>query len=172
MKKIIVVHPVKETAMAIKALIEKGGFYVSHICALASSALEISQSLDNGVIVCPFVMKDMSASDMALRLPHDFDVIALSKSGSEQYMGNMITMPIPVNVDDFLKTIGILCQSASGFTKRSKTQEEYISKAKGVLMTVKNMTEPQAHKFLQSESMKTRKNIVQIAMNILDEFTN
>lgn len=172
MKNIIVVHPTKETALSIKGLIEKGGFYVSHICALASSALEIAQSLGKGIIVCPFVMRDMSAVDMALRLPPDFDVVALSKSGTEQYMGNMITVPMPINVDEFLSTIGILCAGGAGFTKRSETDEEYILKAKNILMTVKHMTEPKAHKYLQSESMRSGKNIVRIAMDILDEFAN
>ncbi len=170
MKDIIVVHPVKETAMKIRALIEEGGFHVSHICALASSALEIAYSKRNGIIVCPFVMRDMSSTDLAFRLPQDFDVIALSTSGSEQYMGNMITMPMPINVDEFLKTIAILSSSTSSFTKRSKSDEEYISKAKEVLMSGKHMSEIEAHKFLQTESMKTGKNIVIIARNILDEF--
>lgn len=170
MKNIIVVQPAKETAMAIRALIEKGGFHVSHICALASSALEIAQTLRSGIIVCPFVMRDMSAADLALRLPADFDVIALSKNGSEQYMGNMITMPTPFDEDDFLETIRILASSVGGFTKRSETDAEYISKAKNVLMNVKEMTEVQAHKFLQNESMRTGKSIAKIAMDILDEF--
>lgn len=169
MKDIIVVHPVKETAMAIRSLIEEGGFHVSHICALASSALEIAYSKRNGIIVCPFVMRDMTSTDMAFRLPPDFDVIALSNNGSEQYMGNMITMTLPINVDEFLKTIGILSVSTSSFTKRSKNDEDYISKAKEVLISVKGMNENEAHKFLQTESMKTGKNIVKIAMNILDE---
>lgn len=172
MKNIIVVHPVKDTAMAIRALIEEGGFYVSHICALASSALEVAQTLKCGIIVCPFVMRDMSASDMALRLPPDFDIIALSKNGSEQYMGNMITMPLPINVEDFLRTIGILSSSASSFTKRSETDEQYIAKAKNILINAKNMSEMQAHKYLQGQSMSTGRNIAQIAMDILDEFTN
>ncbi len=170
MKDIIVVHPVKETAMAIRSLIEEGGFHVSHICALASSALEIACSKRNGIIVCPFVMRDMSSTDLAFRLPPDFDVIALSNNGSEQYMGNLITMPMPINVDEFLKTIGVLSLSTSGFTKRSKNDEDYISKAKEVLISVKGMDENEAHRFLQTESMKTGKNIVKIAMNILDEF--
>ena len=78
MKDIVVVYPVKETAQAIANLIEKRGFHVSHICALGSSVLEISQQKRRGVIVCPFVMRDMSAADLAEILPVDFDVVALS----------------------------------------------------------------------------------------------
>lgn len=170
MKDIVVVYPVKETAQAIANLIEKSGFRVSHICALGSSALEISQQKRRGVIVCPFVMRDMSASDLAEILPVDFDVVALSKNGSEQYMGNMITLPLPIEKEMFIQTISVLASSRSSFTKRTDDEADCISKAKEVLIAVKGMNECQAHKFLQSESMKTGRKISAVAMGILDEF--
>ncbi len=168
MKDIIVVYPVKETAMSIRSLLEKGGYHVSHICALGSSALEIAYEKRKGVIICPFYMKDMSSADLAEALPYDFDIIALSKNGSEQYMGNMITLPLPVNTREFMQTVGILASGGSGFTKRSGNENDYISKAKQALMAVKGMTEPQAHKYLQTESMKNGKKMFQTAMDVLD----
>lgn len=168
-KDIIVVYPVKETAMAMRALIESGGYHVSHVCALGSSALEISGSKKDGVIVCPFIMKDMSSADLAEALPADFDVIALSKNGSEQYMGNMITLPLPINKEEFLRTVGLLANSKTGFTRRSESDGEYISKAKQALMSLKGMNEAQAHKYLQKESMKSGKKLAQTAMDILDQ---
>lgn len=168
-KDVIVVYPVKETAMAIRALIENGGFHVSHVCALGSSALEISYSKKSGVIVCPFVMRDMSSAQLAEALPVDFDVIALSKSGTEQYMGNMITLPLPINKSDFLQTVGLLANSQSGFTRRSGEDADYIAKAKQALMSLKGMSEMQAHKYLQNESMKSGKRLAQTAMDILGQ---
>lgn len=171
MKEVIVIYPVKNTAKAIAKLIEKNGFHVSHICALGASALEISQQKRHGVIICPFVMQDMSAADLAESLPIDFDVVALSKNGSEQYMGNMITLPLPMEKESFIQTIRVLACSRGSFTKRSSDDEDSISKAKGLLMAVKGMNEGQAHKFLQNESMRTGKKIASVAMDILDEFT-
>lgn len=169
MKDIIIVYPVKETAMAIRALIEKGGYHVSHICALGSSALEIAHDKRSGVIVCPFVMRDMSSAALSEALPQDFDVVALSKTGKELYMGNMITLPLPIDTKNFLQTIGLLATSKSGFTKRSESDSDYISKAKQALMSIRGMSEVQAHKYLQSESMCKGKKLVQTAMDILDQ---
>ncbi|MDE5605112.1 MAG: response regulator [Eubacterium sp.] len=169
MKDIIVVYPSRDTAMKLRALIEKGGYHVSHICAHGSTALEIAQEKRNGVIVCPFVMRDMSSADLADALPNDFDVIALSKNGREQYMGNMLTLAMPLNVSEFLQTVGILASSQSGFTKRSESENDYISKAKEALMSVKGMSEMQAHKYLQQVSMNSGKKLLQTAMDILDE---
>ena len=170
MKDIVVVYPVKETAVAIANLVEKSGFHVSHICALGASALEIAYQKRRGVIVCPFLMRDMSATELSESLPVDFDVVALSKNGSEQYMGNMITLPLPMEKDLFIQTIGVLAASTSSFTKRSDDDGDYISKAKQALMAVKGFNESQAHKFLQNQSMQTGKKIVAVAMDILDEF--
>ena len=170
MKDIIVVYPVKETALSIRALIEKSGFHVSHICALGSSALEIAQAKQKCVIVCPFLMRDMSSAELADQVPQGFDIIALSKNGSEQYMGNMITLPLPIDRAEFLQTVAILAQSKSSFTRRSADEEGYISKAKQALMASKGISEMQAHRLLQSESMKTGKKMSAVAMDILDSF--
>ena len=169
MKDIVVVYPSRDAAMKLRALIEKGGYHVSHICAHGSTALEIAQEKRNGVVVCPFVMSDMSSADLADALPNDFDVIALSKNGSEQYMGNMLTLAMPLDVNEFLQTVGILASSQSGFTKRSESDHDYISKAKEALMSVKGMSEMQAHKYLQKVSMNSGKKLLQTAMDILDE---
>ncbi|MCC8016699.1 MAG: ANTAR domain-containing protein, partial [Clostridiales bacterium] len=168
MKDVVVVYPVKETALSIKALVEKSGFHVSHICALGSSALKIAQMKQKGVIICPFLMRDMSSSDLAEQVPPGFDVLALSKNGSEQYMGNMMTIPLPVNQDDFTRTVALLASSRSGFTRRNGNESDYVSKAKQALMSCENITESQAHEFLQNESMRTGKKLSEVAMDILD----
>lgn len=170
MKDVIVVYPVKETAMSIRALLEKSGFHVSHICALGSSALEIAQVKQTGVIICPFVMRDMSSSDLAEQVPQGFDIIALSKNGSVQYMGNMITLPLPIDRTEFIQTVAVLASSKSSFTRRSSSDEDYISKAKQALIAANGMSETQAHKFLQNESMRTGKKISAVARDILDSF--
>ena len=171
LKDIIVVYPLKETALSIRALLEESGFHVSHICALGSSALRIAQEKLGGIIVCPFLMKDMTSAQLAEQLPQGFDIIALSKNGTEQYMGNMITLPVPMNRADFLSTVQMLANSKSGFTRRSGNDGEYISKAKQALMSVYGMSETQAHKYLQKESMKSGKKIAAVAMDILDRLT-
>ena len=155
--------------MKLRALIEKGGYHVSHICAHGSTALEIAQEKRKRFIGCPFFMSDMSSAELAEVLPDGFDIVALSKNGSEQYMGNMLTLTMPLDLNEFLQTIGILALSQSGFTKRSESENDYISKAKEALMSVKGMNEAQAHKYLQRVSMNSGKKLLQTAMDILDE---
>ena len=91
MKDIIIAYPNKEVALRLRALLVGEGFRVSHICALGSSALGAAGEKDAGVIICASLLRDMGAGTLAEQLPADFDVVALSKNGKTEYMGNLIT---------------------------------------------------------------------------------
>ncbi len=171
MKDIIVVYPKKETAVSLRTMIEKNGFRVTHICALGSSALEIAHEKQNGIIICPFFMRDITAAQLAEQVPQGFDIIALSQNGSEQYMGNLITLPVPIDRNDFLNTVHILASSKSSFTRRTGDDGEYISKAKEALMHYRGMSETQAHKYLQQQSMRSGKKLAAAAIDVLDSLT-
>lgn len=168
LKDIIVVYPERKTALSIRSFIEKNGFGVSRICSHASTALEFAAICDGqGIIVCPFLMSDMSAVDLAQQLPPGFDVIAFSKNGAEQYSDNLITMPVPVNRFEFIQALSILYSSKASFAGAG-SEDECVSAAKQVLMAESGMSEMQAHKYLQKESMKTGKRLSQIAAEILE----
>ncbi len=172
MRDIIIAYPVKDIALKLRAMLESEGFYVSHICALGSSVLSIAQGLNEGIIICASVLSDMSAGSLAERLPAGFDVVALCRNGSEDYIGNLVNLPLPLHKDDFLQTISLLSSTRSSFSKRSKTDGEAIYNAKVILMKTKSITECQAHKYLQNESMKTGKKIVELAKEIIKNYSD
>lgn len=170
MRNIIIAYPVKDIALKLRMLLEGEGLHVFCVCALGSSALSISQDMREGVIVCAEMLSDMSAANIAEHLPPDFDVVALSKNGTESYMGNLIYIPLPVNRDEFLRTVSILANSTSAFTRRDSDDAELISKAKLILMNQMDITETQAHKYIQNESMKTGKKLAKLAQEIINDF--
>lgn len=51
--------------------------------------------------------------------------------------------------------------------QRSENEKALIHKAKLVLMDRNNMTEPEAHRYLQKTSMNTGTNIIDIAEMVL-----
>lgn len=170
MKNIIVAYPNRSTALQLKSVLEEDGLYVSHICATGASALGIAADMRSGVIICASILRDMGAGVVAERLPSGFDVIALSKSGKEDYMGNLICLPLPLDKDEFLRTVEILVTTESSFTDRNLSDSEYISNAKAILINTNAMSEMQAHKFLQSESMRCGKKMVDVAKDIIAKF--
>lgn len=170
MRNIIIAYPVKDVALKLRMLLEGEGLHVSCVCALGSSALSVSQEMREGIIICAENLSDMSAGNIAEHLPPDFDVVALSKNGVESYMGNLIYLPLPLNRADFLSTITILASSTSAFTRRDSNDAQLISNAKVIIMNEMNMTETQAHKYLQKESMKTGKKLAKLAQEIINDF--
>lgn len=171
MKSIIIAYPVKEKAMQLKSVLEREGFYVSHICATGASVLKIADNLQGGVIVCSAILNDMSAGALAEKLPLGFDIVALSKGGKQTFFGNYISLPLPLNRNEFVETVAVLVSSRSSFTNRKKSEDEYISNAKSVLMGINNMTEMQAHKYLQQLSMKRSMRMVDVAKMILSDLS-
>ena len=172
MKDIIIAYPSKDVALQLRSLLEGEGFHVSFVCATGSSVLRIAHNLREGVIVCASILSDMGAGTLAENLPVGFDVVALSKNGREEYMGNLITMPLPVHRDEFLQTVSILVSTRFAFTQRNKNDSEIISDAKLILMNSREITESQAHKYLQKESMRTGKKLVDLAKEIINDFTD
>ena len=169
MKNIIIAYPNKELAIKLKNVLEREGLYVSHICSTGASVLNISGELHGGVIVCASILRDMTAGTIAESLPPGFDIVALSKGGKQSYMGNFISLPLPLDREEFVSTVSVLVSSRSSFTNRAKNDEEYISNAKSVIMELNKMSEMQAHKYLQQLSMKKGMKMVEVAKKILED---
>lgn len=171
MKSIIIAYPAKDVALKMRIMLEGEGYHVSYVCATGASVLSIAHSLNEGVIICASILSDMSAGVIAENLPPGFDVIALCKNGKEDYMGNIINLPLPVNRDEFLHTVAVLVSTRSSFTRRNTSESEILSNAKLILMNSRDITESQAHKYLQTESMRTGKKLVDLAKEIVNGFT-
>lgn len=172
MKDIIIAYPSREIAMQLRSLLESEGYHVSYVCAKGSSVLGIAQALNEGVVICASILSDMGAGVLAENLPYGFDIIALSKNGKEEYMGNLITLPLPINKNDLLQTVAVLVSTRSSFTQRKDNEGEIISDAKLVLMNANGISESQAHKYLQQESMRRGKKLIDLAKEIINDFTD
>lgn len=170
MKSIIVAYPVRDTAWQIKNVLESNGFYVSHICATGASVLGITAEMREGIVVTASILKDMSAATLYENLSSDFDVIALTRGADEIFSDGVISLTLPLDKWELLDSVAVLMSSHSSFTKRDNTDSEIIANAKNVLMNVKGISELQAHKYLQRESMRTGKKLVSIAQEIINQF--
>lgn len=171
MKDIIIAYPVKDTALKLRLLLESEGYGVLCVCATGASALSFSQTMESGIVICASILRDMSAGVLADSLPDGFDVISLSKNGPEEYTGNLVTLPLPVGKSDLLKTVEVLSRSKTSITHRDAKQSEIISNAKLILMSSMDLTESKAHRYLQRESMRSGKEMVRLAEEIINDFT-
>ena len=164
MREILVAYPSKDTALKLRSLLEGEGYDVPYVCATGASVLSIAQDMSEGVIVCAEGLRDMTAGNIAEHLPPGFDIV------TDSFMSNLIYLPLPVDRQEFLNTVGVLVNSVSSFTKRSVSDEDVISKAKLILKETNGFSELQAHKYLQRESMKMGKKIAVLAQEIINDF--
>lgn len=171
MKSIIIAHPERASAVGLARMLEGEGYTIFAVRSHGAGVLSSAQMVNEGVVVCAEHLGDMSAGTLAELLPRGYDVLALSKNGRTDYMGNLICLSLPIHREEFLETLAVLVSTRSSFTQREKSEAQLISQAKLILMQDSGMSEGQAHRYLQKESMRMRKTISALAQEIVDEFT-
>ena len=90
-------------------------------------------------------------------------------------MEGIVGLSTPIKVYDLLNTVNMMLQSMDRRRKkrrkelknRDPKQQETIRKAKELLMTRDNMSEEEAHRYLQKSSMDSGTNMVETAEMVL-----
>ncbi len=90
-------------------------------------------------------------------------------------MEGIVGLSTPIKVYDLLNTVNMMLQSMDRRRKkrrkelknRDPKQQETIRKAKELLMTRNNMSEEEAHRYLQKSSMDSGTNMVETAEMVL-----
>ena len=90
-------------------------------------------------------------------------------------MVGILGLSTPIKVYDLLNTVNMMLQSMDRRRKkrrkelknRDPKQQETIRKAKELLMTRNNMSEEEAHRYLQKSSMDSGTNMVETAEMVL-----
>ena len=171
-------------------ILEKEGFYVKGTAATASSTLrQISIEDGGGLVICGSRFSDMTASQLYNLLPEDYDMLVLSSSamGLDLSFGapdGFFTMALPLQLQDFVSSVSMLLKTRQmyrdtrihflGKVKPEKTagkttdEKKLIESAKALLMEKDNMSESEAHRFLQKRSMESGLKIADVAKLIID----
>ena len=129
---------------------------------------------DRGVLLCSYAMSDMTASELYRIRPENFEMVVLLSARQRAIFdgGDMLSLDIPINRRDLISTLQMLTEPQKPVyikpEKRSEEDKEIITKAKALLMERNGMSEPDAHRFLQKQSMNSGESLVSVAMNILN----
>ena len=71
---IIVVFPNKDNATNIRNLLARGGMDVIGVCSTGAQAMHYADTVDNGIVVCGYRMKDMMYTQLREYLPDSFEM--------------------------------------------------------------------------------------------------
>lgn len=176
MGSIIVAMPKIEDAKKISEMLKSRGIQRIEICTTGSSVLSRVHQLDSGIVICTRKFKDMYCNEIAENLPDYFEMLLLtSKEGYADCPPGVMTILLPFRASDLISSVEMMLmqlerrirKNRSKLKKRSQEEQEYIDKAKKILMERNNMTEPEAFRYIQKCSMDSCTNMVETAQMII-----
>lgn len=180
MYSIIVGFPKFDDANNIKNILVRNGFTCSEACTLGSQIVTLVNDLDEGIVVCGYRFSDMHFSELNNYLPKGFEMLLVASPEKLEYCqdNNIVCLPMPIKTHDLLNTLQMMSYQYQRKKKkekdkpkdRSEEEKATIRKAKLVLMDRNNMTEEEAHRYLQKTSMDSGTNLVEMSEMVLKMF--
>jgi hypothetical protein len=169
----------------VTSVLNRGGYSIEYSCKTASDVARVADFCTSPVVVSGFQFTDMTSEDLmevlngrlamiTVLLPHQRDLI-----GRE----DMVVVPYPLSAMELLHAIELVekiaareavstnsSASTAGSHSRERPAEEklLILKAKNMLMEQFQMTESQAHRFLQKSSMDRGLKLIDAANMVID----
>lgn len=177
MLSIIIAFPKIEDAMSIKKALVRNGFEINATCTTGAQVIGIANELDGGIVLCGYRFSDMHYSELNNYLPKGFEMLLIASATKleECTDNNIVCLSMPIKMHDLLNTLQMMSYNYSRRKKkekdkpkpRSEADKAIINKAKLVLMERNNMTEEEAHRYIQKNSMDSGTNMVEMAEMIL-----
>lgn len=177
MTNIIVVFPKQEDAISIRNLLARNGFHVAGICSTGAQAISVADELNDGVVICGYKMPDMVYSELHDFLPSGFEMLLVaSRHYLSDCLGNdLVCLAMPLKVHELLDTVSMMVGHVERRRRkrrekpeeRSGEEKSLLREAKVLLMGRNNMTEEEAHRYLQKCSMDSGTNMVETARMVL-----
>lgn len=155
----------------------RNGLQVSAICNSGAQALQYMDHLNTGVLICGYRFHDMIYADLLADFPLGFEMLLVTSQShlAEAQGSGIMCVTMPVRLQDLLNTVNIMCETIERRrrkrreqpVKRSDKDKALIKKAKVILMERNNMTESEAHRYIQKCSMDAGVSMVETANMIL-----
>ena len=190
MTNIIVAFPKQDTARNIKNILMKvnrsnsiitGKYHVDAVCTTGAQALQNANELDGGVMVCGYRFADMMYTELHEYLPPQFEMLLVASPGNcgERDVENLVCLSTPLKINELLQTVEMMEYMITRRRKkarqkpkeRSEEEMNLISEAKALLMERNNLTEEEAHRYMQKRSMDNGTGLTETAQMILSLLT-
>ncbi len=174
---VIVAFPNKENAINIRNLLTRGGITVTGVCTTGAQAMSFAEDADEGLVICGYKLKDMMYDELRECLPEQYEILLVASPDkwADGLANGVVGLAMPVKAYDLLSTVNMMMESLrwrrkkrkQAFPSRDPKQQEVIDEAKALLMDRNQMTEEEAHRYLQKNSMDSGRTLVETAEMIL-----
>lgn len=181
MTNIIVAFPKQDNARNIKKILMQNGYHVDALCTTGAQALQNANELDGGIIVCGYRFVDMMYTELHEYLPPQFEMLLVASPGNcgERNVENLVCLATPLKVNELLQTVEMMeftitrrkKKSRQKPKERSEEETAMIGEAKTLLMERNNLSEEEAHRYMQKRSMDNGTGLTETAQMILSLLT-
>lgn len=173
MVNVVVAFPKIEDAKSVRNLLVRNGYDVKAVCVTGAQALTAADRLGSGVIVCGYKFQDMVYSELYEDMPSSFGMllVASARAIGGGVAEGVLCVAMPLRLGDLLDSLETVIgqmerrrkRKRSMAPQRSEEEKKLIADAKSLLMERNNMTEEEAHRYLQKISMDSGTNLVETA---------
>lgn len=177
MANIIVVFARIEEAKSVKNILVKNGISVTAVCTSGAQALSYADEFQDGIIISGYRLTDMPCMTLQDSLPTGVELLVMApqRALAEIAGSGILGLSMPLKVHELISTVDMMLEGLARRRKkrretpRSRTQEDaaVILQAKRLLMERNNMTEEEAHRYIQKHSMDNGVNMVETAQMVL-----
>ena len=173
---VIVAFPRLENAKSIKSILVKNAFGVNAVCTTGAQVLHHADMLGEAIVVCAGRLPDVTYTQLREYLPPHFPMLVVSspKQREEGTRDNVVFLTMPLKVHELVSTLEMMSHDFVRRRKkrnsppiRSKEERQILQKAKETLMERNDMTEEEAHRYMQKSSMDSGTNMAEAAEMIL-----
>ena len=174
---IIVVFPQMKDGQGIRNLLVRNGYRVGIACTSGAQAKTYMDNIDYGIVVCGYKFSDMMYSELFHDLGPTFEMLLVASRAKleEGVADGIVCVEMPLKSYDLLNTLEMMMQALEKKRKKGRqkpkerniAQKAIIDEAKKLLMNTRNMTEEEAHRFIQKSSMDSGTNMVETAQMVL-----
>lgn len=177
MSNIIVAFSKRENAVNIRNILVKSGISVAAVCMTGSKVLQYAEMWNDGIVICGCRIQDMTYTELRDYLNTNFEMLLAASPAKwgDGLPDGVIGLPMPLKVYDLINTVGMLSETQErrrrrrkeSIRRRNDSEKQIIDEAKALLMERNNMTEDEAHRYVQKMSMESGTNMAETAQMIL-----
>lgn len=174
MDQIILAFEREQNNQRVKELLERSG---TADCLLCTSADQVRRTVHKRritAVLCGCKLGEQSAQLLAEELPIFCSVLVLAPQDRLELLadGDICPLPMPVSRRDLIQTVRMLLRigrrlERSDRPRRPREEQAVIDRAKQLLIDRNGMTEEQAHRYLQKNSMDNRERLIETAQMVL-----
>lgn len=166
-------------ATSIKSGLLQSGYRVCGICSCGAQVLEMADRMDTGIVISEYQLTDMLYSELRGILPATFEMLLIAPA--YRIVGNpgntIMSLSVPFRQQELLSAVALMVNSIENKknnkkagkepTNRLPKEKKLLNEAKALLMSRNNMTEDEAHRYIQKYSMDNSTSLQETARMIL-----